>query len=579
MAARLRVQTRSKSSAAVLGNVNRLPLVVCVLVLILTVTGCAPTESSVDRGIGSARMARASNGSVAVTATPYPGAFPDGGIVNLAWGEDGPESLAPSQIGGPVHISEQSGAQPSAPVEVVFRMAPEDLAAVELPIIVHHSETVGVWFAEPTSVDLVGGTVSATLDSFSWMDVVDGITLFGGRTTGNRADSGPTGCGTPPDWVDGILAYNGENDPLRTCLSTTMEGDLAVHVVNNRGYPITLTLEDASPRVVLDATVPGDTVSLLAALIAEREPAATVIHAGGGATLIYERPDPGQHVTVHVEARTDALSYWTETMGAALSGFVANGLDSRDPRIQAWNHIRGQIAEGQGNADCLLTVASTAAVPPRDASSAAAALSTCSDQFQEVMRQEGVDGRIIGAFSKYVKAMAVTDVSYKLIDRAADPVNGAQFEFALHGKPIVNTLEEFSSRSGVFCDLDAADEWGYTDAARVAWCYVPDPTYPIAIGGEGSETRTDETCPQAVGFLFPYPGSWYTYCLDWEEHSAPTLEPASKNSFGSWDCVISADVVKCAIRGDESSFRIGNQSCSITHGGTNECTWESVFGD
>lgn len=534
--------------------------------------GSDPSDPGVDPSDTGASEATATFGDVTVVVHAEDGAFPPGSSIDLSE-SDGSVSESPSTslIGGPIQVTERSGLQPQAPVEVVFEVDPAVLARVDVPLVIHYDEAVGVWTAEPTTVDLDAGTVVVSLDSFSWLDLVDAITYTAGSITGNRAGSGPTDCGTPPDWVDGILAYNGQNDPLRTCLSTSANGELEVHVVNNRGYPVTLTLGEGHPRIFTEPAVPGDAVSMLSVALAQRNAAATVVQSGAQVHLVYERPAPGEVVNVHVKARTDALSYWTSAMGSALSGFVANGINSSDPRVQAWNRIRKQVANAQGQTDCLLTVVSETAVPPQDAAVGAEALQTCSDQFQEVMRQEGVNGRLIGAFSKTVKALAIVDTGYKLIDRAADPVNGAGFDLDLNGarRPYTD-VTEFATQSGVVCDLAEAD--GFPEEAAVVFCYTPDWDGDVLLVDLETGPYISQ-CPAAVGVgLVPHAEVAFG-CLDQVPSTQVLLQPGSVVQYGGYECTVQSDTVECLLTSgsfpwmEPYGFKFGNNTLQFLDDG------------
>lgn len=81
----------------------------------------------------------------------------------------------PSLAGGPYRISTSQG-EPRTPVRIAFRYNPSRLRHGDKPLVLHRSTSANGWVPVPTNVNTGRHIASATVDSFSSIDVIDDVT-------------------------------------------------------------------------------------------------------------------------------------------------------------------------------------------------------------------------------------------------------------------------------------------------------------------------------------------------------------------------------------------------------------------
>lgn len=397
-------------------------VLVLATVVALVVAGCGAGDTG-DSASPSPAPVPSVDG---VAVVPAAGAVAEGVSIGVTRAASSLKSPGASLIGGPVEIATSDGSQPSGPVEITFTLNPSArIDATTQLLVMHHDQRTDRWFPEPATVDATNRTITATVSSLSPFDV---ITWIGGIVTGNRTTSGPEGCGKAPDWIDGVLIYNGRNDALRGCLSSS--GKQAVlHLLNNRGFPVTMSIGNGNPKVQVDTPNPGDAVNNLSVALAQRNPSRIVMAPGAAATLTYNQPTSGV-VKVRVEAKRDGLSYWTSVMGTALGGLLSAAAKGDQQAKTTLDKITAAASGAVGAGDCGTVLGSLTTNPSPDAGDGASAITACSDQFAQYMKDSGRPDWLIDLFKKTVRALTVIDIGYKFIDGLGDqyPIPSALFD-------------------------------------------------------------------------------------------------------------------------------------------------------
>jgi hypothetical protein len=351
---------------------------------------------------------------------------------------EGAPTSAGSLIGGPIDVRTADNGQPTAPVHVSFHYDPVKLSDGNFPVIVHYDSVAEQWNLEPSTYNPATATVSANVTSLSWMDVWDWFTWLGGTATANRTD-GPDGCGKLPAWVEGIAFDNNRNTALRSCMSDD-NGTAVLHVVNNRGYPYTLTFSGAIPSVQIRNAAKLDSLGYVTDAIALLHKDRVVLGPGDEATLTYTRQDAAE-TTVHVIATIDGLSYLASIITAGLHTV----LDLPD-RVRG-SELRTVLSASGAMTRCFLTIPASA-FDEKDAKAAGAVsgLENCEPIFEQVLRDNSVGPELIKRYAKYMKALSGIDLAFKFFDGFADTIGVNEAQFSMHGlKPTIESLGDFKN--------------------------------------------------------------------------------------------------------------------------------------
>ncbi len=323
---------------------------------------------------------------------------------------------APSLVGGPYTLSTSQG-EPAKPVKVAFRYDRAKLSAGD-PLVVHGLAGFG-WVPEKTSVKPAAASASALLESFSPIDVVDGITWAAGDITGNRTDL-PSGCGKSPDWIDWLSPIYSRNDSLPACTGAESDGQtLYIHVANNRGYAQYLTISNATldvRRSNWSDSLEGMIANQLAAHSSSNSPSSFVLAPGSHAVLAIDRPAEGFGTTAVSMLAAAKGSSAMAAMGWALLNKVREGIGNR---VDLVNCVTGSIYN------------SLASNP--GASSAVAQLRSCAGA--AAARLKGTAKEVMGKISS---AVLVVDLFYKLVDLQADEAIPPSIKFSIHGRNPTN---------------------------------------------------------------------------------------------------------------------------------------------
>jgi Putative Ig domain len=268
--------------------------------------------SGSDRVRSTGGLTRVSLGALRVTA-------PAGAIRRSQWlqisigsqAAAGPEG-AVSIGGGPYLVSTSQG-EPSRPVTVTFTYDRGLLAADQVPIVVHGIPRLHRWVYVPANVDRAARTITATVSSFSPMDVAQGASWFIGQMLGDRAD--PADCKGdpgPPSWAAEISMPDGRGDPITSCLTSNNNGSQAIiKLVNNRGYAQFLTLSGAPLDVKHSWFSDEIDTTLMNALYAinPSAPGSFTLGPGAQASLVIDKPAVQMADTdITVDAASDSLS-------------------------------------------------------------------------------------------------------------------------------------------------------------------------------------------------------------------------------------------------------------------------------
>lgn len=250
--------------------------ILAAVVAVLVVTGVVAWV--VLRDDDTARPVTAVGGEVSAgpVTVRYPDdAFPEGEkpSVELTGADD--EFLAAFAVPGveSVVADVTASTQPATAVEIDFAFDPSALPENAVPSIFYFDEELDLWLPIPTEVDAEGGRLVGSTDHFTWFTTALTTAIKGveagaqwlryqtARAVGARAGALDCGTSVPPRWVIREDTDQGLNDPLPTCLATTPDGDLEVHVVVNRAYSLALS-GPAAPRTVEYRSI-GNTSDLL----------------------------------------------------------------------------------------------------------------------------------------------------------------------------------------------------------------------------------------------------------------------------------------------------------------------------
>lgn len=209
-----------------------------------------------------------------------------------------PPTGAPSLVGGPFSVSTSQG-DPSRPVTVALRYDPAGLGAAGQPLLLHRFHGTGPWIPEPTTVDTLTHTASATVDSFSPMDWANSAVYYTGLFTGNRSDL-PDDCVNAPSWVQDLELPYSHEVPLPVCFSCpnptqcTGSSKAVLHLRNNRGYA--MRINAGGSNVTADfgsqvaSSLEGQFAEMLASLASSGAPTSFVLAPGADVWLTFPKP-------------------------------------------------------------------------------------------------------------------------------------------------------------------------------------------------------------------------------------------------------------------------------------------------
>jgi alpha-tubulin suppressor-like RCC1 family protein len=322
------------------------------------------------------------------------------------FGSEGASSVS----GGPYLLSTSQG-EPHKPITVTISYDPGLLAPGDKPLLLHGWTVTHKWIPEVTTVHGSAHSVSATLDSFSPIDVIDWGTYYAGILTGNRAGL-PTGCGPTPSWIDSVTLPDSNQDPLPACFSTKSDQTEAVlNVVNNRGYAQTVTVYGAKIDVAKSSfasSFEGQIGKLLAQLSSGNGPSAFVLGPGEGASVTIDRPPPQlAALEIHIDPAAKTASGVGELAWALLTT------------------AKDQIGVPLNVENCVMAAVYNTVSADRGPDSAIAQMHSCVDA--------AATGTAKGVLEKLAYGLLVDDFFYKIIDLEGDELYPAQIGFTIPG--------------------------------------------------------------------------------------------------------------------------------------------------
>jgi hypothetical protein len=337
----------------------------------------------------------------------------------------------------PVEVS-SSGGQPTGPVELRFPVVDPPWPGARQRVAVF-DEDLGLWIPLPTEMD--GNEVVALIDSFSakasiWDRIVDAtgssaswLQYQGGRLLGNRADH--PRCGASPAWLQQLITVEDDNAELFAC-GEAAGGLLAVKLVNNRGYPVTVEFDQRFARAA-GLPLPRD-LSELVQRATNRSPSESRVFltAQGQATVYFSRPVEPAAAHVQGWARRDPATFLTQM-----------ALDlSRD--LGADVPLGGGRTLGLSSVDCMLETygaveTAAGALVHRDPGATADVVEKFRECMQEVVDREldivggtvqgsDLSAGTVGNLSKLSKFLRYLDVADYAMDLADILINDASAE-------------------------------------------------------------------------------------------------------------------------------------------------------
>ena len=363
------------------------------------------------------RSVRSTGGSLRVALGAVHVSAPKGAIargqtltisvgVQTGFGAEGASSVA----GGPYVVSTSQG-EPRKPVGVTIGYEAGLLASGEQPLLLHGWSTIHKWEPEPAVVNTASHTVTAKLESFSPLDVIDDATYYAGIVTGNRA-SLPSGCGGAPSWLDEVSLPDSNQDPLPVCFSSSSnDAEALLNMVNNRGYAQVITISGAKIDVAkshLADSLEGEAATLFAALGSTDNSSTFILGPGDSATVTIDRPAPQQAAQeVHIDQAPEIASGVGELAWAVLS----TASDS--------------VSVPVDRVDCIMSAVYNASSSGRDPSSAIDQMNSCIDA--------AAAGTAKDLLEKLSYGLLVDDFFYKVIDLEGDSLYPPQTGFTIPG--------------------------------------------------------------------------------------------------------------------------------------------------
>lgn len=324
----------------------------------------------------------------------------------------------PSLAGGPFELSTSQG-QPSKPVTVTVRYDPAALARGESPVLLHREKNGKKWVAEQATIDPKRRTITATIDSFSLIDVASAVTWFGGVITSNRRDL-PGDCGSPPTWIDGVSFPKDRNDALPSCVSReTTDQTLKINVVNNRGYAQLVT--------ILGAEVDADRSRWSTSLEGQLASAFTRVASGGG---------PREFLLAPGASATLAIQRPQGILGSRVVSIQAAAVHASSVTPLVWSFLKeankqvGSVGALVGVAECIAKYLHVAATSTPGAAQTLSAVKRCSLSAASL---KAVKDTAKAQLKKLAAGLFVTDFFYRLIDLNAQDAYPARISFAFRG--------------------------------------------------------------------------------------------------------------------------------------------------
>jgi hypothetical protein len=326
---------------------------------------------------------------------------------------------ADSLAGGPYIVSTSQG-NPSRPVTVRLRYEPGSLSEAGRPLVLHGWGKLGDWVPEKTRSNR--RIVSATLDSFSPLDVVDDVTWWAGRITGNRTEL-PGNCGEVPSWITAASFPRNRNEALPSCISNrTDAGALRVNIVNNRGYAQFVTVSGARVAAERSGSWSTSVDSIITNELARRSsangPSSFVLGPGASATIALDRP-------------LDLVGQRSVVIRGAPRGGSAVG-QLAWTLVSAIEKVKKKVSVPRSVTNCVTGVLYNSTSSVADAASSISALRSC------LQAGAGLTGIAKAALKKIGTAVLVTDVFHKVIDLEGDEAFPPRMEFVFQGTSKTN---------------------------------------------------------------------------------------------------------------------------------------------
>ena len=327
----------------------------------------------------------------------------------------------PSLAGGPFELSTSQG-QPRKPVTVAVRYDPGLLAPGDVPVLLHGKKGGKKWVAEQATVDAKRRTITATIDSFSLIDVAGAITWFGGVITGNRRDL-PGNCGSPPAWIDGVSFPRDRNDALPSCVSLdTSDQTLKINVVNNRGYAQLVSISGAqvdADRSRWSTSLEGQLASAFTRAASGGGPSEFLLAPGATATLAIQRP---QGI---LGSRVVSLQAVPVPAAAALAPLVWAFLKEANDQI-------GKAAGVVSIVECMAKALHISVTRNPGAAQTLSAVKRCGLSAGGL---SAATDAVKASLKKLAAGLFVTDFFYRLIDLNAQDAYPTRITFTFRGDP------------------------------------------------------------------------------------------------------------------------------------------------
>jgi alpha-tubulin suppressor-like RCC1 family protein len=377
------------------------------------------TSDLVALVVSGRRVVRSRGGAVrvrlgAVVVSAPAGAIRSGQTLSIAvgmptgFGGEGAISVA----GGPYVVSTSQG-EPSKPVAVSISYDPGLLGKGESPLVLHGWKSLHKWVPEITTVDAARHVVTATLGTFSPLDVVGDVSWGAGVLTGNRSDL-PGNCArSAPSWIEESSLLDGRNDSLPACFSNASNGSVAViNVVNNRGYAQTLTISGARIDVQRSSwsdSLEGEVATVWAAL-SHTNSQMFMVAPGGSASLYITKP-PSQLAsqTVYIDS-VPRTGFALGEMGFAFLTTISD-----------------TIGKPVDVVDCVLS-------DLYNGISSGAAQASAIDQLHSCANAaSGLSGVAKTALTKIAAGLLVDTFFYNVIDLEVDELYPPQLSFTIPG--------------------------------------------------------------------------------------------------------------------------------------------------
>ena len=351
----------------------------------------------------------------------------------------------PSVISGPFEVHTSTGTQPAKPVKLTFAYDPARVTDPGALRVLHYSTTAQEWLFETTTIDTQNHTATALLGSLSGVDLAEVV----GVLTGNRAGRGPTGCaGTIPDWVDGVIASNNTDDALRSCLTPSGDEIIVLHLLNNRGSPMTIDTSAGSPSITQDVDLPSSVAAMLAATFARlgANEHRLVLLPGEEAALTYERPATGS-LTVTVNATYDLLGWVVGMLFQSLEMTVAAS-DATIPETVP----TADFADLGVGTDCGLAL--SAVVTGASATTGASAITSCLPDVVKALKGRLPDS-FVTKFNEFVLAYKVVENAQLFLDSYADKVLPPKAEFTMVSAGVARPQQVMTPSPGLHIPTSA----------------------------------------------------------------------------------------------------------------------------